>query len=207
MEKDKALIILKKTYDILLSIEVESWLTDGTLLGFYREANFIEYDNDIDIAINIRNWNKSILPLMESNGFKVIRVKGTLESGLEYSFKKHGIPVDFFFFYEQGEQFWHSAWLKNIQLKFNYPKFSTKPVVFLGKNFKAPENEEQYLKIKYGENWNIPQAKWHWAFSPKNVKLSNPTLNNRIKYIHEKIKWKIRIFKRFYRALLKNFID
>lgn len=204
MDKKTALPVLTEAYQLLLSIGVESWLTDGTLLGFYREGDFIGHDGDVDLGVNAKSWKESILPLMKSNGFEVIRIEGIVENGLEYSFKKNGVSIDFFFFYERDDQIWHSAWLKGIQLKFAYPKFNTKPVEFLGESFRAPENEEEYLRIKYGKEWNIPQAKWHWAFSPKNVELGMPTLNNRLRFIHQWFKWKVRIFKKKYRSFFSQ---
>lgn len=201
MDKKFALPVLKEAYQLLLSIDVKSWLTDGTLLGFYREGDFIGHDGDVDLAINAKNWKETILPLMESNGFEVIRIEGVVGNGLEYSFKKNGISIDFFFFYEEDGKFWHSAWLKGIQLKFAYPKFNTKQITFLDETFDVPENEETYLKIKYGSGWNVPQTKWHWAFSPLNVELADPRITNRLRFIHQWFKWKMRTFKKKYRSL------
>lgn len=201
MDKKNALPVLTEAYNILLNIGVESWLTDGTLLGFYREGDFIGHDGDVDLGVKAKNWKEDILPSMKSNDFEVIRIEGAVENGLEYSFKKNGVSIDLFFFYEDQEQVWHSAWLKGIQLKFAYPKFGVKTVNFLGEKFNAPENEEQYLRIKYGEGWNIPQTKWHWAFSPKNVQLGVPTLSIRMRFIHQWFKWKIRSLKKKLRSL------
>ncbi len=203
MNPKSALQILEEATSILASLGVKSWLTDGTLLGYYREGNFLKHDKDVDIGILRASWNNLILPTMISNNFELIREKGSLDNGLEYSFKKNNISIDFFFFYEEEENLWHSAWLKTLQLTFNYPNFSTKPIVFLGRNFSAPTNEEEFLRIKYGESWATPEKKWNWAFSPKNVALKDPSIKNRIKFVHEKIRWKIRLIKQTYRNARK----
>lgn len=199
MDKKSALPVLKEAYELLKNINVESWLTDGTLLGFYREGDFIGHDGDVDLGIKASNWNEKILPMMIDHQFELIRTEGTVENGLEYSFKKNGVSLDFFFFYQEGKNIWHSAWLKGIQLKFSYPLFPLKQVTFLGELFMAPENEETYLLIKYGKGWKVPQKKWHWAFSPKNVHLAKPNFKNHLKFFHQWYKWRLRRFKNMFR--------
>ncbi len=199
MDPNAAINVLSEASKILAGLKIDSWLTDGTLLGYYREGGFISHDCDVDIGINISSWSESIIPTMRDNGYELTGSRGELDNGLEYSFFKDGISIDFFFFYEEGSNLWHSAWLKKLQLKYKYPKFSLKKVVFLDHDFLAPEKEEQYLVIKYGQGWRVPDKKWHWAFSPKNVELAHDSFRNKIAFVHEKLRWKIRQLKSLYR--------
>ena len=43
--------LLNEIVDILEKLKINYFLTDGTILGLYREQKFIEHDNDIDIAL------------------------------------------------------------------------------------------------------------------------------------------------------------
>ena len=199
MDKAKAIDVLFEAHSLLRSINVDSWLTDGTLLGYYREGDFISHDIDVDLGVRSVQWSPKILTLMESNDFETIRQEGTIDNGLEYSFVKDGVCIDFFFFYSDGHRVWHSAWLKGLQLKFYYPDFALKEIEFLGKKFKVPEDEEVFLKLKYGGGWRVPVVKWHWAFSPCNVELGMPSTLNKIRLFHQWGRWRVKMFKKWYR--------
>ena len=53
MNKENALKTLLDLKDVLDSLNIKFWLSDGTLLGFHRESDFISHYHDIDIGIFI----------------------------------------------------------------------------------------------------------------------------------------------------------
>jgi phosphorylcholine metabolism protein LicD len=57
-EKSKnSLEFLKLITSELDKNNIPHWIDCGTLLGAYRESDFIEHDDDIDISVNIDHLN------------------------------------------------------------------------------------------------------------------------------------------------------
>ncbi len=176
-----AIKLLAELTELLKEIQINSWLTDGTLLGWYREQNFIGHDKDMDIGVHISEYKESLIPHLTKNNWEVIRVLGTIQQGLELSLKKNGHKIDIFFFYEDGNQVWHAAWQGQKidgkryrrMIKYSYEKFNLKEIEFLNHTFSAPDNPEKYIITKYGENWRTPIKNWDWALGPANSELTD----------------------------------
>jgi UDP-glucose 4-epimerase/phosphorylcholine metabolism protein LicD len=159
-----------KTLDkIFRKNKVKYWLTDGTLLGWYREKTFIGHDTDTDIGVLAKTFTPSVLEQIKNEGFQVYHLFGYPENSFEISLIRNNIKTDLFFFYKRGNKMYHSAFLKQRQrIDYVYDAFDTKEINFLGYNFFVPDNELKYIKTKYGESWNEPDPDWDWAYSPKN---------------------------------------
>jgi len=169
------------------SIKVPYWLTDGTLLGFIRNGDFIAHDNDIDLGVHIKNYSPDIIKAFKKIGFKMKHQYGCNErGGKEYTFKRDGIKVDIFFFYDEENTTWHGAWLyesgflhsrwfrksglsKPSLIRYGYKNFALSTMEIRGKTFSIPENPIHYLEQKYGKDWSTPVKDWNWATSPKNI--------------------------------------
>lgn len=192
----RQLAVLAEALTVLDALGIKPWLTDGTLLGFWREHDFIAHDRDMDLGVLSRDWSPAIVPAMAAAGFTLKSAKdldtarrstgakaarsevseGAKQDGssggdrgLEYTFLKNDERIDIFFFYERGATLWHAAWLRNtIQINYRYPRFGVKRARFLGLDVWIPEDPESYLLTKYGPNWRKPDLRWSWAFSPKN---------------------------------------
>jgi len=162
--------------DILENRNMLFWLTDGTLLGYYRDNGFIRHDEDVDLGCFISSLDESVIFDFLDKGFKLDSIYGNRQIGLELSFKRKGMKLDIFFFYEENDKVWHGAWVrKNIDgvkkdnlIKYYYDSFELKEIEFYGHKFKAPNDIEKYIITKYGESWKEPVKEWDWAYGPSN---------------------------------------
>lgn len=193
LDQEKALKVLSGAVTALNQGDVSYWLTDGTLLGFYRENGFISHDSDIDLAVPISAYSTVIFKEMELQGFAFKRQLGTVSKGLELTFQKDGVNVDIFFFYQEFEQLFHSAWLKDLEIRYYYEPFKLRTAIFNGLVVNVPDDTENYLVQKYGTNWSIPDVSWHWAFSPKNATHADKEVWSRARFLWRLISYKIKL--------------
>jgi len=158
--------------EILNKIKVRHWITDGTLLGYFREGNIIEHDIDADLGCRIEDYTDEIIPAFLRNGWSLVSVYGEKKCGLELTFSKTKARVDIFFFYKEEDKLWHGAWTNDGRgnynlIKYIYDDFDLKCINFLGTEFMAPADTLKYVMAKYGSSWDKPQKKWDWAFDPE----------------------------------------
>lgn len=178
IKKKEALNNLIDLDKIFKEMNVEYWLTCGTLLGFYRDGDFIGHDKDTDICVNSKDFNGYVLKRILSLGFKIVKCFGTLEDGFEISLNRNGVKLDIFLFYKNDDKWYNSVYYDFTSsdcLKFDYiyEPFEISESIFLGYSFKVPKDTESWIISHYGEDYRTPNTKWLWWESPKNVKQTN----------------------------------
>jgi lipopolysaccharide cholinephosphotransferase len=153
---------LKHTYtnimNILKNIDVELILFYGTLLGFVRNNNFIENDDDIDIIISRKDFNKIMCFLyLNKDASNMTLVSYRIYDNLLQLFWNNIGPFDMYIYDDLEDR---------ILLKHDgnllYRKsdiFPLKSVVFNNISVSIPANSENILYQTYGEKWMIPQTK------------------------------------------------
>lgn len=154
-------------------------ISSGTLLGWYRQCNFIDYTSDIDTTLPIWMFTPKIFDVITRHNFKLMRTFGdpslTNETGgFEVTFahiptKNH---LDIFFIYTDvdGKE-WTSLWVKNKLNRIYFaPGILTdgKEADFLGIRVMVPHDPVEYLYSSYGPQWMIPKDKWTWWNSVTN---------------------------------------
>lgn len=157
------------------------WLDFGTLLGAYREKDFIKHDLDLDIGAFYKDA-KLIRETLLNNGFKILReyrvgIDGYL--GFEETYIYEKVTVDVFYFHVDGNKMYCNTFspLKDKdadislfqvkQITVPYTGFS--PLIFKGLEFNAPKDIVRHLKSHYGENFMIPNANFNYKKEATNV--------------------------------------
>jgi hypothetical protein len=174
INKESALTNLSELNEILKKHNVKYWIQDGTLLGYYRDKDFINHDNDLDIGIKWKDFNKIVLFDIIDNGFILNAVNGFVDSSLVINFVKREVPVDFYFYYSNKSGIYHSALVKKpyvngrYRVDYNYKDFDVKESKFLNCSCYVPEDELYFIETKYGKNWRTPDPKWISSMDPLN---------------------------------------
>lgn len=163
------LIDLKKILD---KNKVHFGLIYGTLLGAYREKNFIKHDYDTDLYV-LEEFKQKLLDSLKELidiGFEVCRFDGLILSVI-----RQGEYIDFYFF--------RKSWFfyrKNSAGLSTRAKFleNTSDYEFLGEIFQIPEDTENFLVSLYGKNWRVPikndiSMNHHWYIKIRNYIRSN----------------------------------
>lgn len=143
------------------------WPEFGTLLGIYRENDFIPYDDDFDFGAFVEDRD-AIYEFLTKNGYclKHSFYCPDLNYIKEDTFVKNGIGIDVFYF-SQGLNcdccYTFIPFLidknNHMQYKikvFSFAKIALEPIVFKGKTLYIPRDTREHLVVSYGESFMIP---------------------------------------------------
>jgi|GEM_PF-2609949 len=182
--KEQALKNLIDAKRVFGELSIPFCLMDGTLLGAYRDRDFIEGDyDDIDISFSPEYSEKVplIFKKFEEAGFKKFKqwdLRGKFEGGAVI---RGGNHVDFFYVHKKMNEAYN---LGRNALPGNSKEYMTyvHPIecfakldrlIFKGMEFNIPNRVEDFLKARYGD-WKTPIARgkgFHWL-----NRMQNPCL-------------------------------
>lgn len=181
----KARKLLVDIVDYLEEGNIDYHLEGGTLLGFVRDGDFLEWDHDIDLSIPVafaekfysgryRLWMKgyrvtrrrSIIshgPIREGD-LRIFKVKGVLHSFLKLfsgKLKESQLVADIFLKFDDGSDVY---WIAKERLMKVTNRFyeAYEEVEYNGRRFRAPSYYKDYLTAKYGD-WSVPVKEWNCA--------------------------------------------
>ena len=151
---------------ILNRLKSRYFVTDGTLLGLYRDQKLIAHDNDIDIAIASTAHLASLIFHLTLDGWRPGRILFSLREFrlVQLVFHRKECVLDFCIWKLQQ----HHAVLSvpevaGIRVQNSYYYHSESYLTLHNFTFSTHPDPEQWILEHYGEDWCIPKtAKGDW---------------------------------------------
>ena len=177
--------LLKENFEGILNIVYSSdlkdyniWLDFGTLLGYYRENDFISHDLDMDFGVQVSSFEEfeAIEKQLINNDFKRTKEFYFNKNLVELSYSYKGLNVDFIIYNKENDRvssdtiFFMTNALGNPTryevYHYEIPFSGLKECDFKGMKVKVPENTQEYLRTLYGEDFETPNTNYNWKENP-----------------------------------------
>lgn len=181
--KNEAVDVLRLYSNAMTSNGLVFWLDYGTLLGYYREHDFIKHDFDLDTSA----WyddHERIKEALEKAGFERVRhyyLKN--RDGLEecYKHKDFQTTIDVFYYFNEGDKSYCFSFLPLVTMtkkrhlnkvqpskvrKWTFTRIIPKPAEFKGIKVYVPDNTGAYLASTYGDTYMTPIPHYPMAGRP-----------------------------------------
>lgn len=164
------LLLVKEVFD---NNCITFMLSHGTMLGIYRDGDFIPWDDDVDIALLVddkHKFPKAVAELKKLGFFVPPNCEDRFAT--EFNSKKEipwydfvairkGEKIEGWFFekvIEQGKEWYiYDRYRSGSALKHPakyYEPFGT--LEWRGHIWKVPNHLDEYIPFMYGPNWNTP---------------------------------------------------
>ena len=177
--------LLKENFEEILNIVYSSdlkdyniWLDFGTLLGYYRENDFISHDLDMDFGVQVSSFEEFevIEKNLINNGFNRTKEFYFNKNLVELSYSYKGLNVDFIIYKKENDKvssdtiFFMTNALGNPTryevYHYEIPFSVLKECDFKGMKVKIPDNTQEYLRTLYGEDFETPNTNYNWKENP-----------------------------------------
>jgi hypothetical protein len=195
--------VLVRVDNVFNELNIKYWLDFGTLLGAYRNGDFLQHDEDLDFGAYLHDYTPSIEKKFKKYGFKKTKEflidKG--EYGREETYEYHGVQVDIFFYTQltNSKAYYHDfvpidgmSRDKTIDIHGGLiPREITLAlegigeIEFKGKKVPVPLPMEEHLEDRYGEDFMIENKNWNLGKEKnKNIKILKNKIG--IRYLYDK---------------------
>lgn len=175
--------------DILKQAKIPYWLNYGTLLGVYRDNDFIPHDYDIDAGL-MMEYHEKVKSLLLANGFNQVfeaHMGGSWDNPdiVEYRFEHKGACIDFNYYTTKGDgkvNTYDFVSIKDIDYSAKMgerqpilvegvtsPLSGLREIEFKGRKFSIPSNTEDYLIANYGPSWRVPVKDFDYHDYAENI--------------------------------------
>lgn len=157
IDVDNAAKVLKEVKQILDSFGITFFLRQGTCLGAIRDNAFIPWDDDIDVGsvLGLHGITEEsldqVVAAFRNNGF--LARKERLGENPYLPLVKSSVRCDWTCFNIADDHIVQFPFLKTPVSLFT----QLKEITFIGEKFHVPNPPEEYLRLKYGDEWKTPK--------------------------------------------------
>jgi hypothetical protein len=143
--------------DVVSKLKCHYWLSAGTALGLYRDHDLLSGDTDIDIAVvGYKGIEKDLQAWLTD--YKLFRYATHSFNTMQMAFVKDDVCIDVYIYWTDKH------WLINVGEygRVIFPGDMLRNTVAMATKYGAlnmPNPPEEYLRIKFGDDWMIPQQK------------------------------------------------
>lgn len=160
--------------NVLEKHNIKYCISHGTMLGLYRDKNFIPYDDDVDIALldftQKKLFETECRKDLEAMGFymppegdptKPVKATG-LDANMPYYDGvgiRDGEKIECWWFEHKGDFYIYDEPRCGNDLKHEAKYYDElQDYEWRGKKWKIPNHIEDYLVMMYGKSWPIPKV-------------------------------------------------
>lgn len=181
--RKQALKNLSDFKEALDRLKIPFALAHGTLLGIYRDKDFIpgdEIDQDISINEEYAGRYLEIFAELEKQEFRKTKCWIFRDKFRCGTATRNGTFIDILVFHKKGNEVYHIGPKKPISNKeytaFVYPAHcfeKYEKINFKGIEFNIPQKIEDFFVARYGKEWKIPKK---WGLMDHLIPNINPSL-------------------------------
>ena len=149
--------VLKEIKRILDELGVTFFLHSGACLGAIRDNGIMPWDDDLDLGviIGLHGFTEesldSIVSAFRNNGF--ITGVSCSDQHISVPLLKSQVRTDLQFHHIINDKIYHYPGILIPLSLFT----NLKEIDFLGEKYYVPNPPEEYLRLKYGEDWRTPK--------------------------------------------------
>lgn len=171
--------VLKHIHAVLEREALVFFLDFGTLLGVVREGRLIEHDLDLDIGVIEKgdNTRNIVTHALTENGCILKYEYCYHDRVVQQSFLYKGVKFDVCYYRENTKSLVCYLFYRIPEIDYLDNEMSVVRMTYDriegveeyrvgGYVFYVPSGAEKFLEQKYGETWNIPDAKWVYWEAP-----------------------------------------
>lgn len=159
------------------------WLEFGSLLGYYRNNDFIQHDCDLDFGVFLKD-RKQVQEVLSCVGFKLIHQYLAEDGGVEECYKYKNTTIDVFYFREDEDFYYCNTFVLRsysrkinkiicnkacLVKRINIPKQPFVKARFKKSDIYVPQDCCLHLEMHYGKSFMTPNPNFDYKKEATNI--------------------------------------